>query len=415
VCYTFQQTKTISQRESFMNEPRVIGGRFQLDHVIGQGGIGEVYYGFDRDTQEPVAVKALKSHVVEQDPKLLERFRREGAALKELDHPNIVKMLATIEDGGHHYLVMEYVSGGSLYDLLRQAGKLPIERVLYIALDLCDALTRAHRLKIIHRDIKPANVLLAPDGTPRLTDFGAARIEKLTNLTKQGSVIGTVSYLSPEACQGNPIDARIDIWAFGILLYEMLTGTRPFDRKEVLATILAIVKEPLPDLVEQMPDAPPRLVSLIYRMLEKDPGQRITSMRLVGAELESIIEHADSGIKQALDLIYRMLEREGGQSAVSMRVVGDLLGSTIERTNGVQTPSSQSNPAGLSVSQFEKRVAEPVATAPPQVAPDPAPAASQSTPAASMPTSDSGKQRQIIMGLAVLNIVQLVIIILLLL
>ena len=393
-----------------MDEPHVISGRFKLGEVIGQGGIGQVYYGQDLETQEPVAIKALKSHVVEQDPKLLERFRREGEALKELNHPNIVKMLAAIEDEGRHYLVMEYVSGGSLYDVLRRDGKLPIEQVLYIALDLCDALTRAHRLKIIHRDIKPANVLIAPDGTPRLTDFGAARIEKLTNLTKQGSVIGTVSYLSPEACQGESVDVRVDIWAFGILLVEMLTGTRPFDRKEMLATVLAIVKDPLPDLMEELPDAPTKLVSLIYRMLEKDPNQRIASMRLVGAELESIIEHADSGIKQALDLIYRMLEREGGESAVSMRVVGDLLGSGVSRTDGSQGASALSSMAGLSVSQFEKKI--------PESAPVDEPTSAAPVPALAPPApipNVNARERQIIMGLAMMNVVQLIIIILLLL
>lgn len=389
-----------------MDGPRVIGGRFELEQLIGQGGIGQVYYGHDLQTQEPVAIKALKPHVIESDPKLLERFRREGEALKELDHPNIVKMLTALEDNGEQFIVMEYVSGGSLYDVLKQHGRLPIERVLYIALDLCDALTRAHRLKIIHRDIKPANVLLAPDGTPRLTDFGAARIEKLTNLTKQGSVIGTVSYLSPEACQGNPVDARTDIWSFGILLYEMLNGSRPFDRRETMATVLAIVKEPLPDLMEQMPDAPTKLVSLIYRMLEKDPAQRIPSMRQVGAELESTIEHADSGIKQALDLIYRMLEKERGQSPVSMRVVGELLGSTIPREDGPAIPSSLSNTAGLSVSRFEKRASAPAHT--------PATDVDYEALAASAPRERS-RERQIIIGLAALNVAQLIIIILLLL
>ena len=206
-----------------MNEPTIIAGRYRVERLIGQGGIGQVFYGTDLQTSGPVAVKALRPNVVEKNPNLLERFRREGLALKELNHPNIVKMLAAIEEDDEHYIVMEYVSGGSLYDMLKQQGKLPIERVLYIALDLCDALTRAHRLKIIHRDIKPANVLLAPDGTPRLTDFGAARQEKLDHLTKEGGVIGTVSYLSPEACKGEPVDARTDIWSFGIMLYEMLT------------------------------------------------------------------------------------------------------------------------------------------------------------------------------------------------
>ncbi len=336
-----------------MNEPKIIAGRYRLERLIGEGGIGQVFYGTDLQTNEPVAIKALKSKVIEHNPNLLERFRREGEALKELDHPNIVKMLAAIEENDEHYIVMEYVSGGSLYDLLKQQGKLPIERVLYIALDLCDALTRAHRLKIIHRDIKPANVLLAPDGTPRLTDFGAARLEKLEQLTKEGGIIGTVSYLSPEACKGESIDVRIDIWSFGIMLFEMLTGQRPFDRTESLATVIAIVKEPLPDLVTLWPDAPPKLVSLLYRMLEKDPEQRIGSMRQVGAELEATIEQADSGVRQALDLIYRMLERDQNQFPEGMRLVGAKLRSTIERPPAEQTPP-RPRVQPLAVDRFER-------------------------------------------------------------
>ena len=355
-----------------MNEPTIIAGRYRVERLIGQGGIGQVFYGTDLQTGGPVAVKALKPNVVEKNPNLLERFRREGLALKELNHPNIVKMLAAIEEDDEHYIVMEYVSGGSLYDMLKQQGKLPIERVLYIALDLCDALTRAHRLKIIHRDIKPANVLLAPDGTPRLTDFGAARQEKLDHLTKEGGVIGTVSYLSPEACKGEPVDARTDIWSFGIMLYEMLTGQRPFDRVETLATVIAIVKEPLPDLVALWPDAPPKLVSLLYRMLEKDPEQRIGSMRQVGAELEATIEQADTGVRQALDLIYRMLERDQDQFPEGMRLVGAKLGSTVERPPAEQTPP-RPKAQPLAVDRFERTNPE-MATLPVQpAAPSPGP------------------------------------------
>ncbi|MBI5958712.1 MAG: serine/threonine protein kinase [Chloroflexi bacterium] len=351
-----------------MDNPQVIGERYTLERLIGQGGIGQVYYGHDTQTNDPVAIKALKPHTVEDNPRLLERFRREGEALKELDHPHIVKMLALVEEAGRHYIVMEYVSGGSLYDLLKQHGKLPVERVLAIALDLCDALTRAHRLQIVHRDIKPANVLLLPDGTPRLTDFGAARMQRLNTLTSEGGIVGTVSYLSPEACQGQHVDGRTDIWSFGVMLFEMMTGQRPFDRSTAMATVIAIIKDPLPDLVSVLPDAPPKLVNLIYQMLEKEPDRRIASMRLVGAELEATIQPSGSGAHETLDLIFRMLEKgDNSRMATSGRQLVDTkLGTPItERTADVvgasEKPASSASSAGsttsqpISVGQFEKQ------------------------------------------------------------
>jgi predicted ATPase len=163
-------------------------------------------------------------------------------------------------------------------------------RALEIALDLADALTRAHRLGIIHRDLKPANVLLAEDGTPRLTDFGIARVSDSPRLTETGILVGTPDFLSPEACSGRALDERTDIWAFGVLLFEMLTGETPFRGDNLTAKLTAILTQPVPDLGERCPDAPEALVDLVYRMLEKDRGQRIPSVRLVGAELEAILK-----------------------------------------------------------------------------------------------------------------------------
>jgi predicted ATPase len=264
--------------------------------LLGRGSMGEVYRATDTHTGEPVAVKALDPRVVARDPGILERFVREGEALRQLDHPNIVRMVAAVEEEEAttgvvaHYLVMEYVAGGSLHDLLQAQGALPTPVVLEIALELADALTRAHHLGIIHRDLKPANVLLAEDGTPRLTDFGIAYMADTPRLTQTGVLVGTVDYLSPEACEGEPIDERGDIWSFGVMLYEMLIGERPFGGKSLTATLTAILTQTMPDLGERRPEAPEALVDLVYRMLEKDPQQRIPSVRLVGAELEAILE-----------------------------------------------------------------------------------------------------------------------------
>ncbi len=277
-----------------MNVPQSIAGRFRIGTLIGQGGMGEVYRGVDIHNDQYVAVKALRPELTTNNPALLERFLREGEALRRLNHPNIVRILEMVQDEGRYFLVMDYVAGGSLEDLLKSQGQLPIETVLQIGLDLADALTRAHRLNIIHRDIKPANVLLDADQTPRLTDFGVAHIGDRTRLTQTHSMIGTYAYLSPEACHGETPDERTDIWAFGVMLYEMLAGHRPFDADQPGALLTAILTKPVPDLAEHRPDVPPALKQLVERMLEKDHTRRIASVRQVGAELEYILRNPEA-------------------------------------------------------------------------------------------------------------------------
>jgi predicted ATPase/predicted negative regulator of RcsB-dependent stress response len=211
-----------------------------------------------------------------------------------LNHPNIVKVLATLQEDHQQYIVMEYVGGGSLEEALKQQPQMPVQRVLQIALDLSDALTRAHRLNIIHRDLKPANILLSEDEMPRLTDFGVAYVLSEKRITETGTAVGTLDYLSPEALNGEEVDARSDIWAFGVMLFEMLAGRRPFDGDNLSSVVTAILLKPTPDLEALRPDVPTPLVDLIYRMLEKDRNQRIPSIRQVGLELEAILQGRDA-------------------------------------------------------------------------------------------------------------------------
>ncbi len=256
--------------------------------MIGGGAIGCVYAGVDTLTSEKVAIKELREELVASMPELVERFRREGELLVRLNHPNIVKILATVEEEQHHYIIMEYVGGGSLADLIQREPEIPIERVLSVCVELADALSRAHHLDILHRDIKPGNILLAEDGTPRLTDFGLARLSGAEALTTSGSILGTFPYLSPEACSNQKLDQRSDIWSFGIILYEMLTGELPFRGETPFEIIWSIKNQSLPDprlLREGIPDA---LVELIRKMLMKDREARIPSARLVGGDLEMI-------------------------------------------------------------------------------------------------------------------------------
>jgi len=269
-------------------EEQIIGGRYQLLDEIGAGGMGTVYKGVDRRTQTLVAVKVLGAEIVQSSPILLERFYRESEALRALNHPNIVKLLDTIEENGDHFLIMEYVGGGSLKHYLLQNPMLSIKQILRIALGVADALTRTHALGIIHRDVKPSNILLTEGGTPRLTDFGVAQTHA-SNLTRTGTLMGTVLYLSPEAFLRQELDARADIWSFGITLFEMLTGQRPYYGEQLHEVMVAVLHAPLPDLEKLRPDCPTALVDLVYRMLTRNRAARIPTMLEVGAALEDVL------------------------------------------------------------------------------------------------------------------------------
>ena len=197
-------------------QPTTIGQYYIIEDTIGAGGMGTVYRGIDSRTNTTVAIKQLKPDLAQ--PEMIERFKREGEALRDLNHPNIVKLLATVEEDEQHYLIMEYVSGGDLTALIHEE-RMPLEQLLAYAIDLADALTRAHKLNIIHRDLKPANVLIGEDGVLRLTDFGVAFDMTKQRVTQKEGLVGTAQYLSPETIHGHDIDNRTDIWAFGIMLF----------------------------------------------------------------------------------------------------------------------------------------------------------------------------------------------------
>jgi len=271
-----------------MDETLLIGSRYRTGEVIAQGMMGPVYKGVDIETGLTVAIKTLKPEMVADQPVMLERFRREDEVLHELNHPNIVRRLASVEQNSVYYLVMEFIEGGSLRDLLEQQVQLPVERVLEIAIDLADALARTHRLGIIHRDLKPENVLMAPDGTPRLSDCGVAHSIGRATTSQAGSLVGTWFYISPESLRGVEADERTDIWSFGVLLFEMLAGCPPFNGSTPAQVVNAILWEPVPDLRKLQPDLPDDLYELIDLMLSKDREARISSVRMVGAALEAI-------------------------------------------------------------------------------------------------------------------------------
>ncbi len=274
--------------------PAQLSERFELGELIAEGGMGCVYAGVDRLTGEPVAIKCLGSAHGAAHPESHLRFAREAEILGKLDHPNIVRRIAMVEIEQRWHIVMEYVPGGSLRDSLRAQSKLPLLQALRIGLEVADALARAHYLGIVHRDLKPENVLLAADGSPRLSDFGLARGLE-SNLTRSGVLLGTLAYVSPEALCELEVDARADLWALGVILFEMLTGERPFRGQSTSLLLSAILRQPAPGLAKLRPDAPPAVGELLQRLLQKDPGKRIQSARQASARSRSRRHRRASG------------------------------------------------------------------------------------------------------------------------
>lgn len=273
-----------------MTYPTLLSDRFVLGERLGAGGMGEVFAAYDLRDARTVAVKRLHATAA-RDPELVRRFAREGAILRSAAHPNIVDVLAVIESPIPH-IVMEYVPGGSLQERLARQPQLPITDALTLGLDLSDALARAHRLGVVHRDVKPANVLLAADGTPRLTDFGIASIGGTEPLTGPGVVLGTLPYLAPEGWDGEEPDARADIWSLGVVLYEALAGRRPFVAEHAGLLFAAIALQDPPRLGALRPEVPPSLAEAIHRMLAKRPEDRMASIRELGLRVERLLQPA---------------------------------------------------------------------------------------------------------------------------
>ncbi len=263
----------------------LLNNRYTLIERLGKGAMGNVYRASDAETGQEVALKFIARDMA-FDSDMLQRFRREGEALRQLRHSNIVRFIEMFVHEGQNVIVMEYVAGGNLHDMIRQ-GPLPIDRARLFALELADALARAHHIGIIHRDVKPENVLLTADGNPQLTDFGVARlVSEITRLTETGTQVGTPFYMSPEAWEGSPLDGQADIWSLGVVFYEMLAGKLPFHGDTVVAVMNHVLNAPLPDLCSLRPDVPPGLARIIDRMLCRDRAERYQTMREVAADIE---------------------------------------------------------------------------------------------------------------------------------
>ena len=287
---------------------------YQLLEKLGAGGMGEIFKAQDTRLNRYVAVKVLSSTGGGGDVERRKRFTQEAQAASALNHPNIITIHDIISDGDTDYMVMEYVSGKTLVDLIPKGG-LRAPQVLKYTVQMADALNAAHTAGIIHRDLKPGNVMVTDSGLVKVLDFGLAKLtdrgplsqmgedtddktRTIANapLTVEGSIIGTVSYMSPEQAQGKKVDTRSDIFSFGVVMYEMATGVRAFPGDSALSTLSAILRDEVKPLVEAAPEAPPQLDMVIQRCLRKNPDERWQTMKDVQMALAALKHESDSGM-----------------------------------------------------------------------------------------------------------------------
>jgi tRNA A-37 threonylcarbamoyl transferase component Bud32 len=286
----------------------LLGGRYRLDAEIGRGGMSTVYRAFDVVLERPVAIKLMHREIA-ADSDQLERFRREARSIAQLSHAHIVTVIDAGEEPtpdtspstgaavGTPYIVLEYVDGETLKDLIRRDGPLDIPQAIAYAIEIARALGAAHERLIVHRDVKPQNVLIDPEGGAKITDFGIARTLSEEGLTMAGRVLGTTDYVSPEQALGQPVTGQSDLYSLGIVLYEMLTGEAPFKGSSPVAVAMRHVREEVPDVQLLRPRVSAATAAILDRATAHDLDRRYPDARSMVADLEEAlaIEASRSG------------------------------------------------------------------------------------------------------------------------
>jgi serine/threonine-protein kinase len=271
----------------------LFAGRYDIRATLGKGGMGVVYRAHDRQLDEEVALKVLRGDVLRDDPGLLERFKQEIKLARRITHRNVLRTHDFGESGGTPYISMEYLEGVTLKDLVRNKGALPLGVGLRVAKQACQGLEAAHHGGVVHRDIKPQNMLILPEtGELKIMDFGISRVSEVKGaaggLTSTGVVMGTPDYMPPEQAQGKTADFRSDIYALGVVLFEIFTGRLPFDGASAMEVVLAHVQKTPPRPRALNPALPPELETLILRCLEKAPERRYARVEDLLADLSLI-------------------------------------------------------------------------------------------------------------------------------
>src|SRR6266568_2205805 len=285
-----------------------IAGRYEIREHIATGGMASVYKTWDHHVGRIVAIKVLRS-LDKNDSRAVERFRREARAAAALAHPNAVTIYDFVEEQGQYFLVMEYIHGPTLKELIRQRGPLYARETLEIAAQVCSVLQVAHARGFIHRDIKPQNIMLVEDSESsstisngiwvKLTDFGIVRVAEEAGLTNSGIVLGTADYLSPEQARGDPLTASSDLYSLGVVMFEMLTGRPPFVGPTAVSIAMQHASANPPPLRQFNPHVPPAVEQVVNRALQKEPEDRFTSAAEMQQVLRQSIREVMGGVQVA--------------------------------------------------------------------------------------------------------------------
>ncbi len=283
-----------------------INDRYEVKKLIGEGGMANVYLGYDTILERDVAIKVLRGDLAD-DEKFVRRFRREAQNASLLNHPNIVQIYDVGEDDGNFYIVMEYIKGQTLKQLIKKRGKLSVPETVDIISQLTDGLAHAHDSYIIHRDIKPQNIMILEDGMVKITDFGIAMALNASDLTQTNSVMGSVHYLPPEQASGKGSTIKSDIYSLGIMMYEMLAGTMPFKGETAVEIAMKHLKNPIPSIRKENPAVPQALENIILKATAKNTKNRYNNVREVYDDIKTCL---DKSRKDEKRIVFKYPENE---------------------------------------------------------------------------------------------------------
>jgi hypothetical protein len=300
---------TSSRPTSLLSLASALEGRYQVLAELGRGGMGVVYQAYDKQLKEQVAIKLL-SPLLSTDEEALERLTREVSLARRVTHPNVIRIHDISEVNGLHYVSMEFFEGGNLKQHLKRSGSLSLLSAYQILSQICDGLEAAHSQGVVHRDLKAQNILIGRGGQIKIIDFGLARALHLEGMTATGLIMGTPEYMSPEQVSGKHVDERADIYALGVILFEMLTGRVPFTGESAIAVGFQQLKDPPPSPRSINPQIPEEIERIILKALEKNPMHRYRNVDELRKQFESALPHFASAATGSQPITARPVSRE---------------------------------------------------------------------------------------------------------